>query len=409
MNARLLQTIAVSLALAMVSAPLVQPRAESPPAPTATGSPLFAPEQLAQLLAPVALYPDPLLAQVMMAATYPVEVVESDRWRRLPANLGLKGDPLAAALAQQRWDPSVKSLAVLPRLLHLLADNLDWTEALGDAFLAQPAVVMDTVQNLRRLARASTALVSGPQQKVSVRDGAVIIEPANPQIVFVPSYNSDLVYGIWPWPADPPDNLWRAPWPQFAIGYTVAAHVVGQLWGWSNWDWPRHQIDIDTGRFNAINTGRQPVTASVWQHNPADRRGVPYADAATLARVEGKPPPGPQPFRGYGVTAAPPAVLRGDANSPPPAAGVRGPTAPVTVLHGTPPAAVESPRATERPGVTSAAARPGEVHAPPPVYESFDRGSQVRVEEARAAASRATPVAVASPGGEIGGGGVRLR
>jgi Protein of unknown function (DUF3300) len=384
------RAIAIILMLLAGSA-AAQPKIVSVPAAAEAAAPLFTREQVAQLVAPVALYPDPLLAQLLIAATYPAELVEADRWRRLPANAGLKGDPLAAALAQQRWDPSVKSLAVLPPLLHGLADNLDWLEALGDAFLAQPAMVMDTVQTLRQLARASTALVSGPQQNVARRDGMIVIEPADPQIVFVPSYNADLVYGVWPWPDNPPDNLWQTPWPQFAIGFPIAAHVVGPLWGWCHWDWVGHRLSIDTGRFNAINVGRPPVTAGVWQHNPADRRGVPYADA--------KPPQGAQPFRGYGVTAAPQSA----AASPPAVEVLRGSEPQVTVLHGTPPP--EGPRSVAPP-----APRPAVAPAVPRVFESFDRGSQVRIEEARAAASRAVPVA--SPAREVGGdigGGERRR
>ena len=138
------------------------------PAPAPGASALTA-EQLDQLVAPIALYPDPLIAQILMAATYPLEVVEADRWLRIPANAALKGDALTAALQQQPWDPSVKSLVPFPQLLRMMDSNLHWTEQLGDAFLAQQADVMDAVQRLRQRAQAAGSLASTPQQTVSTR------------------------------------------------------------------------------------------------------------------------------------------------------------------------------------------------------------------------------------------------
>ena len=145
------------------------------PVPAVDASPLTA-EQLDRLVAPIALYPDPLIAQILMAATYPLEVVEADRWLQIPGNAALKGDALIAALQQQHWDPSIKSLVSFPRFLHTMDANLDWTEQLGDAFLARQANVMDAVQRLRQRAQAAGSLASTPQQTVSTEDQEIAIE-----------------------------------------------------------------------------------------------------------------------------------------------------------------------------------------------------------------------------------------
>ena len=163
--------------------------ADTPPLTTA---------QLDRLVAPIALYPDSLIAQILMAATYPLEVVEADRWLRLPANAALKGDALTAALQQQPWDPSIKSLVAFPQVVHTMDTNLNWTEQLGDAFLAQQPDVMDAVQRLRLRAQAAGSLASTPQQAVSTENQEIMIEPVSPDIVYLPTYNPWCVYGAWP-------------------------------------------------------------------------------------------------------------------------------------------------------------------------------------------------------------------
>ena len=166
-------------------------------------------EQLDQLVAPIALYPDSLVAQVLMASTYPLEVVEAARW--VKANPGLKDKALEAALQKQSWDPSVKSLAAFPQTLDMMNDKLDWTTQLGNAFLAQQSDVMNAVQVLRKRAKDAGNLDSNKQQTVKVEDTSsgtqsqtIIIEPASPQVVYVPTYNPTIVYGAWPYPAYPP-------------------------------------------------------------------------------------------------------------------------------------------------------------------------------------------------------------
>src|SRR5574341_2241392 len=164
-----------------------------PPLEGAIAPPLFRPEELDQLLAPIALYPDALLAQILMGSTYPLEVVQAARWVR--ANPNVTGPQLEAAMQQQPWDPSVKSLTAFPQVLAMMDEHLDWTQALGDAFLAQQQDVMATVQALRAKAYAAGYLRSTPQQAVVAEPGLIVIEPVSPAIVYVPIYDPFLVYG----------------------------------------------------------------------------------------------------------------------------------------------------------------------------------------------------------------------
>src|SRR6187551_1527859 len=162
--------------------------------------------ELDQLVAPIALYPDSLLAQVLIASTYPLEVVQADRFAK--SNKGLKGEKLQAALGKQDWDASVKVLVSTPTVLSMMNDKLDWTQALGDAVLAQQADVMDAIQRLRAKAQANGKLETTKQQKVTVTQDqgspVIEIEPASPEVVYVPYYDPGVVYGAWPYPAYPP-------------------------------------------------------------------------------------------------------------------------------------------------------------------------------------------------------------
>ena len=163
-------------------------------------APRFDAARLEQLVAPIALYPDSLLTHVMMGATYPIEVVEADRWVR--ANPNVTGDVLRTSLASQTWDPSVKALAGLPDVLKMMSENLDWTRDLGDAFLSQRTELMDAVQRMRARAKEAGTLQSTEQQTVTVQDpGTVVIESRSPEVIYVPSYSPTVVYGI---PIGPP-------------------------------------------------------------------------------------------------------------------------------------------------------------------------------------------------------------
>jgi len=259
----------------------------------------FSEEQLSQMLAPIALYPDELLSQILMASTYPLEVVQASRWAT--QNKNLKGDALAKALETQPWDPSVKSLINFPQVLAMMNEKLDWMGTLGDAFLAQPKDVMGTVQKLRAKAEAEGNLKTTKEQKVIVEKETqtIIIEPANPEVVYVPAYNPTVVYGGWPYPAYPPYYYYPPGYVAGAAAYSFVAGVaIGAAWGyaWGGCNWHGGDIDIDIDRNFNRNTnidrgqyknqmqGRGEGGKGSWQHNPQHRQGVAYRDQGTSQR-----------------------------------------------------------------------------------------------------------------------------
>jgi len=254
--------------------------------------PVFKQEELDQILAPIALYPDSLLAQIFMASTYPLEVVQADRWAK--QNKDLKGDALTAALEKQQWDPSVKSLVNFPQVLAMMSEKLDWTQKLGDAFLAQQKDVMATVQTLRKKAVEAGNLKTTKEQQVIVEKETIIIQSASPQVVYVPTYNPTVVYGAWPYPAYPPTPYYPPGYVagtallSFGVGMAVGA-AWGYAWGGCNWHGGGGDVDVDINRNtninNNINRGNYAKQyqggKGNWQHNPEHRKGVSYRDQAT--------------------------------------------------------------------------------------------------------------------------------
>ena len=251
-----------------------------------TGGSTFSQAQLDQMLAPIALYPDALLSQVLMAATYPAEVAEAARWSK--AHSKQSGDAAVTAVQSQTWDASVKSLVAFPQVIQMMGDKPDWVQNLGDAFLASSKQVLDTAQRLRARAKANGSLESNPEQTVTVQttdtqQSVIAITPANPQVVYVPAYNPAVVYGAWPYPAYPP-FYWPAYYPGAAlaggIAFGVGFAATAALWGGCNWG--RGEVNIDVNRYNSINVNqRLSANQTTFQHNAASRRGVPYRDAAS--------------------------------------------------------------------------------------------------------------------------------
>src|SRR5690349_8522155 len=211
---------------------------------------VFKQEELEQLVAPIALHPDSLIAQILMASTYPLEVALADRWTK--QNASLKGDALTKALESQDWDPSVKSLVNFPQVLTMMSEKLDWTQKLGDAFLADQKKVLDTIQSLRTKAQAAGHLESNKEQTVVVEEKIIKIEPANPQVVYVPTYNPTVVYGAWPYPAYPPYYYYPPMYPPGAAFFSFTAGVIvgGALWGSCGWGWGHSEVNINVNRYN---------------------------------------------------------------------------------------------------------------------------------------------------------------
>lgn len=304
-------TAPASAAPATAAAPAAPVAPITAATPAAPSEAVFSTEQLDQMLAPLALYPDALLAQVLMATTYPGNVADAVAWSK--AHPKASGDDAVKQVADQPWDPSVQSLVAFPQVLATLGQDPAWVQRVGDAFLAQPDAVMNSVQRLRAKAKAAGHLESNEQQTVIVQPASapaassttvvqapapaqtIVIQPTNPQVVYVPSYNPSVVYGSWPYPSSPP--AYYPPPPGYAIGTALATGlafgagvaIVNSLWG--DCDWGHNDVDIDVNRYNNINVNRRiDANQNNWQHNPRYRNGVPYRDQVSRANFDRRLP-----------------------------------------------------------------------------------------------------------------------
>jgi uncharacterized membrane protein YgcG len=302
-------TVIAGLASVNAQTTGAQPAAAPVAEGTANKTPPFKKEELESILAPIALYPDALLAQIFMAATYPLEVVEAARWQK--EHPDVKGDAVAGAVQSQTWDPSVKSLVAFPSVLTMMNEKIDWTQKLGDAFLAQQKEVMQSVQVLRNKAKETGNLKSTKEVTVkeepapagSPAPQTIIIESPDPEVVYVPSYNPTVVYGAWSYPYYPPYYYYP---PGYAAGaafwsFTAGVIVGGAIWG--NCNWGGNDVDIDINRQNNFNkneinrgdrnnvnsnnrgnnnrAGNNSGNKQSWSHNADHRKGVGYKDSAT--------------------------------------------------------------------------------------------------------------------------------
>lgn len=308
----------------VAAAPVPASTPEAPPA-TPTPAATYTTAQITQWVAPIALYPDPLLSQVLMASTYPSSVTQAVQWSK--DNPNQQGDAAIKAVAGQPWDASVKSLVAFPQLMGIMGEDPQWVENLGNAFLAQPQDVMDAVQNLRLLAQKTGSLKSTPQQTVTTTKHAapassssstspassaptvIKIEPANPEVVYVPNYNPTTVYGSsWPYTSAPPVYLPPPPGEQFAdslvrgLGFGLGVATTYAIF--SNIDWDddddhhhhdddyhgggnQHNgdnININVNNFNQITRQNLSGQTMGWQHNPAYRGNVPYPNNTVAQR-----------------------------------------------------------------------------------------------------------------------------
>lgn len=265
----------------------------------------LSPDQLDSLVAPIALYPDPLLAQVLAASTYPLELVQLQQW--LEKNKTLKDKALADAVQKQPWDPSVQAMAALPDVVKRLVDDIQWTDELGNAFLAQQNDVMDAVQRMRAKAKEKGNLKSNEQMKVETRvvenKQVIVVEQSNPQVVYVPSYDPVVVYGA---PAYPYPPIYYPPPGYYAAGMAISFGVglaMGAAWGggWgynTGWHGGNNNITINNNNSFVNNSNRQNINnrpsqqpsrggGNSWQHNPQHRGGAPYSNKATANKYGG--------------------------------------------------------------------------------------------------------------------------
>jgi len=282
---------------------LAQDQPAGPPAPPPPDQALT-PDQLNDLVAPIALYPDPLLSQLLVAATYPLEVVQAYQW--MQRNPGLTGPALTQAAQQQNWDPSVQALVVFPDVVKRLNDDVTWTTNLGNAFLAQQQDVMDAVQRMRQRAQQAGKLATTPQENVVTTSDngqpAIEIVPANPDVIYVPVYDPAWIWGPpiwypyprWYWP--PRSVIYGGVGFGFGIGINVGVFFGGGWHGWGGWGWHPgwggHTVIVNNTFIHQYNFNGAHINNfhgnSVWAHDPVHREGVPYARPALNDRYRGE-------------------------------------------------------------------------------------------------------------------------
>jgi hypothetical protein len=285
-------------------------RQEPTPAPAAEQQAPDAPkipnDQLDSLVAPIALYPDPLLSQVLVASTYPLEIVQLQQWLEKTGSF-MNETAKTEAVQKQDWDPSIQAMAVLPDVVKQLADNIKWTSDMGNAFLAQQGDVMDAVQRMRAKANGTGHLKSNEQMKVETREveskTVIVIEQSDPEMVYVPSYNPTVIWGAmaYPYPGFyyPPPGYYAGAAIGFGVGIAIGAAWGGGGWGWGC-GWGGNDININ--RNNSFNrntnisggnrtniSGNRPGAGggNKWQHNPQHRGGAPYSNKAVANKFSG--------------------------------------------------------------------------------------------------------------------------
>ena len=278
--------------------------AQGAPVPTTTAETAsrISNDQLNSLVAPIALYPDPLLSQILVASTYPLEMIQLQQW--MERNKNLKDKALADAVQKQNWDPSIQAMVAFPEVVQRMAGNIQWTTDLGNAFLSQQADVMTAVQQMRVKAQGTGNLKTNEQQKVEtqvVQGGTqvIVIEQANPSVIYIPSYDPRIVYGVPVYPYPPYYYPGYIPGMGLAFGAGLALGIAwGGGWGY-HCGWGGNSVNINTGNtyvnhynninnINNINRGQQGNNN--WQHNPAHRGGAPYGDRGTADRFGGRTP-----------------------------------------------------------------------------------------------------------------------
>ena len=382
-----------------------------PPCSYAQGSPpsqVFKAEELEQILAPIALYPDSLLTQILMSSTYPLEIVQADRWAK--QNKAMKGDAFAKALEAQPWDPSVKSMVNFPEVLTMMSEKLDWTQKLGDAFLAQQKDVMGTVQKLRAKAQASGNLKTTKEQVVKVEKEVIIIQPASPQVIYVPTYNPTVVYGVWAYPAYPPYPVYPPGYVATTAAFSfMAGAAVGAAWGyaWGHSNWHGGDVNInvnqnaninkniDRGKYATQYQGKGQAGQGQWQHDSSHRGGVAYKDQNTAQKYNkgtgGEAAKSREAYRGKSGQGA------GGVSKQPAGAGARAGTMDRGGQAGAAGTAGgggrQSPSTMDRGGQQSA-------------FGGMDKGSNAKMESDRGQSSRQSMSASQQRGsGGFGGGG----
>lgn len=373
----------------------------------------FSIEQIDALLAPIALYPDELLMQTLMASVYPLDVVAASRWLEAPGNKDLRGAALEKALAPQDWDPSVKSLVVFPQVLLMMNGKLDWTQQLGYVMTVQQQDALGAIQRLRRQALAAGQLATSDKIVVRQEKDVIVIVPAQPQVVYVPVYNPTVVYGTWPYAAYPP--VYVPPPPGYVVGnallaglaFGVGVAITANLWGWATPRWGPNHVYVNVNRYNTINVNRPPIREPNWNPGHGGYRPPPPG---------GRPPGGPvgRPAPGHGYppngVGRPNVSVPGNTVRPPANMGPNG-RPPIS----TPPGGAQTRPAPQGGAQTRPAPQGGAQTRPAPrpaPMGSLNDGAQARQYSNRGAQSRPAPAPAparqrAAPTGQRAGAGGR--
>jgi hypothetical protein len=294
----MIRILSLSVVVLLVGGRVVTAQQPGPAAAPTDSAPAdsakkLSPDQLQSLVAPIALYPDDLLTQTLVASTYPLEIVQLHQY--MAKHPDLKDKALADSVAKQPWDPSIQSMAAVPEVVKRLADDIKWTTELGNAFLAQQKDVMDAVQVMRKKAKDKGALETNEQQKVETKviekTEVIVVESANPEVIYVPSYSPTVVYGAPVYPYPP------IYYPYYPPGAAFVSFSIGMMWGaamWGGaccrygWGGGGNNVYINhNNNFNNINVDRGGNRGNNWQHNPEHRGGAPYGDRSTADRYGG--------------------------------------------------------------------------------------------------------------------------
>ncbi len=284
------QVQAIVISVALATSVFGAQNSASPNQSIPTASAVPSPEELHQLLAPIALYPDALVGQVLAGSTYPSQVVEAERW--VQQNSSLKGQQLAAAVDKQPWDPSIKALTEFPSVLHNMSQNLAWTSSVGESYVNDPQAVMHAIQVLREDAKKAGNLKSTPEQTVSTEGQTIVIQPANPEVVYVPEYSPAAVYGtpIEPYPGYSGWDVAAASAISFGVGTAVGAAVGG--WGWGHWgmNWGGGTVNFNRNAYvSHSNTFANRNYANVNRANYNNRNVANNRNAATNRSFANQP------------------------------------------------------------------------------------------------------------------------
>jgi hypothetical protein len=381
--------------------------------PANPGAAHYTRQQIDQLVAPIALYPDQVLSQVLMAATYPQQVVEAAQWLKEPGHGELKGDALAQALEPLPWDPSVKALTAFPQIIEMMSDHIEWTQALGVAFATQQAEVMSRVQALRQLAMKSGKLKQVRHLSVKQQGSAIVITSAEPDRVYVPIYNPTVVYGQWTDREFPPVYL---PPPQGFAGETIEPgfevstgySVVRPLWGWSEPDWRTNRITVNSVEYTRITRDAQVGPGNVWRHNGPVVLVSPTVASRTTVTTTNIPAGAVAPARAAAVVALPeraaaqPTLIQTQTTTAQPSAAQPGQTPATTAAQPTTTPSGQRPTTTTaQPTTTQPAQKPTTTAQPGTTQPSPAQPGQTSpttTAQPTTAPSGQTPTATAPPG-----------